>query len=364
MSILYSFSPLIGLFVSFLCGPFIEPYIQDPMQRNMYMTMISTCAIQLLSYLYANADINIMSKFMNKFYNHVNVSPSSPQYRNITDYIKKKFNNKIHILEYYDKNNYAINESKIIVDTYNSMTFYITVTKSENRNEVGAGTIYTTKANIYVISSRHSFEKIYEYISHITDTTITHNNLLTLCFPNLSSHDIARTNNKQSIDKTSQEITNTIENTIIEEYVQTNLLDDIREFLNNKKEYTRIGIPYKRGYMLYGMPGTGKTTCARLVASTYNLPVYTLDLSILTNNQDLNNYMKHIYRIQNNMPYILLIEDIDRCEFIIENNEPTDIKSNKITADCLLNILDGLFISSGRITITGIPNKFRLVWHL
>ena len=33
------------------------------------------------------------------------------------------------------------------------------------------------------------------------------------------------------------------------------LLDDARNFLNNGKWYSDMGIPYRRGYMLYCPPG-------------------------------------------------------------------------------------------------------------
>ena len=35
------------------------------------------------------------------------------------------------------------------------------------------------------------------------------------------------------------------------------LLEDAREFLNSETWYTERGIPYRRGYLLYGIPGGG-----------------------------------------------------------------------------------------------------------
>lgn len=37
------------------------------------------------------------------------------------------------------------------------------------------------------------------------------------------------------------------------------LLDDARNFLNNGKWYSDMGIPYRRGYMLYGPPGNNQS---------------------------------------------------------------------------------------------------------
>jgi len=37
------------------------------------------------------------------------------------------------------------------------------------------------------------------------------------------------------------------------------ILDDAREFLDSEEWYTLAGIPYRRGYLLHGPPGTGKS---------------------------------------------------------------------------------------------------------
>ncbi len=42
--------------------------------------------------------------------------------------------------------------------------------------------------------------------------------------------------------------------------MKANLLDDVKEFLVSEKWYADRGIPYRRGYMFYGFPGTGKTS--------------------------------------------------------------------------------------------------------
>lgn len=37
------------------------------------------------------------------------------------------------------------------------------------------------------------------------------------------------------------------------------LLYDVREFLGAEAWYINAGIPYRRGYLLHGPPGTGKS---------------------------------------------------------------------------------------------------------
>ena len=38
------------------------------------------------------------------------------------------------------------------------------------------------------------------------------------------------------------------------------IVDDVREFNNNQKWYSDRGIPYRRGYLLHGPPGCGKSS--------------------------------------------------------------------------------------------------------
>ena len=47
---------------------------------------------------------------------------------------------------------------------------------------------------------------------------------------------------------------------VLDRGVSETILDDIHEFINNPRWYTERGIPYRRGYLLYGPPGCGKSS--------------------------------------------------------------------------------------------------------
>ncbi len=71
--------------------------------------------------------------------------------------------------------------------------------------------------------------------------------------------------------------------------------------------YKRMGVPYRRGYLFYGVPGTGKTTLVRKMAAAHKLDVCMVSLS---NNIGVENYLQRLFA---SAPHhsILLIEDID-----------------------------------------------------
>jgi chaperone BCS1 len=56
------------------------------------------------------------------------------------------------------------------------------------------------------------------------------------------------------------------------------LMGDVQTYLESRKIYTDLGIPYRRGYLLAGPPGTGKSTLILAVASHFKLPIYSAPL--------------------------------------------------------------------------------------
>ncbi|KAG4070870.1 hypothetical protein HA402_011096 [Bradysia odoriphaga] len=82
---------------------------------------------------------------------------------------------------------------------------------------------------------------------------------------------------------------------------------DVEDFLECRQWYKERGIPYRRGYLLYGPPGCGKTSFVKGIAGQIGYNIYELPLSSpsLTDEQ-LNNFMKSF-----EPKSILLFEDID-----------------------------------------------------
>jgi SpoVK/Ycf46/Vps4 family AAA+-type ATPase len=49
-----------------------------------------------------------------------------------------------------------------------------------------------------------------------------------------------------------------LDSVILDKGIKERIVDDVKDFLGRQKWYVDRGIPYRRGYLLYGPPGSGK----------------------------------------------------------------------------------------------------------
>lgn len=124
------------------------------------------------------------------------------------------------------------------------------------------------------------------------------------------------------------------------------LLRDVDDFIANESYYIEHGLPYHRGYMLEGPPGTGKTSLIEAVAVHTARSLYTLSLASFPNDAELQEAMAALPENA-----ILVIEDIDTTRKASHNREVNQDPSNSgVTLGGLLNALDGLATPPGLLT--------------
>ena len=70
-----------------------------------------------------------------------------------------------------------------------------------------------------------------------------------------------------------------LESVILDRNLANELLADARDFLKSSEWYTDVGIPYRRGYLLHGPPGCGKTSFCQALAGALKLDLCMLTLA-------------------------------------------------------------------------------------
>lgn len=132
------------------------------------------------------------------------------------------------------------------------------------------------------------------------------------------------------------------------------LVNSIAEFFSEdeRSEYLSFGIPYKKVYFLYGVPGSGKTSTINTIASHFDCDIHTIPLSTDMDDSKLVEAFSSVSSEDSDRQNrkIILIEDID-C--IFEDRKEGDSIKNKVTLQGLLNCMDGFTcIEGGLIFIT------------
>jgi hypothetical protein len=115
---------------------------------------------------------------------------------------------------------------------------------------------------------------------------------------------------------------------------------DYETFWESEAWFVEQGLPYRRGFLLYGPPGNGKTTVARIMASHPQVSSLSIDFSC----EGLPNAaLTDLFQAAGDRaPAVIILEDLDRVF-------GTDAGDNRsaITLQHLLSCLDGLEAQNG-----------------
>ncbi|KAN0042386.1 hypothetical protein ACTFIV_004950 [Dictyostelium citrinum] len=133
-----------------------------------------------------------------------------------------------------------------------------------------------------------------------------------------------------------------VDSVFLDENVSEKVVNDLSNFIHGKKWYIDTGVPYRRGYLLYGPPGSGKTSFILSMAGNFGKSISIMNMSKGIHDGNIHSIIQKC-----NKDTILVLEDIDAVFVKRKNN--TASGNDILTFSGLLNAIDGLASSDGRI---------------
>ncbi|TFK29174.1 P-loop containing nucleoside triphosphate hydrolase protein [Coprinopsis marcescibilis] len=132
-----------------------------------------------------------------------------------------------------------------------------------------------------------------------------------------------------------------LDSIILEEGVIESIVKDAKDFIEMEDWYIEAGIPHRRGYLLHGPPGTGKTSTIHALAGELGMEIFSLSLSAgFVDDAFLQQAASSIPK-----KAIFLIEDIDSPGYLGLQLMP--LRRSSVTLSGLLNVIDGIGSEEG-----------------
>lgn len=136
-----------------------------------------------------------------------------------------------------------------------------------------------------------------------------------------------------------------LQSVILDRGIKERVVADVKDFLQRQQWYVDRGIPYRRGYLLFGPPGSGKSSFIYALAGELDFGLAMINLSERGMTDD------KLARLLTKLPArtILLLEDADAA---FQNRRQVDadgFSGMSVTFSGLLNALDGVAAGEERI---------------
>jgi len=135
-------------------------------------------------------------------------------------------------------------------------------------------------------------------------------------------------------------------------------------FKHRSDRLRKLGIANKLGVMLYGAPGTGKSSTIQAIATALDKDLYYLHLNTARTNSDLKLAFDHVVKGCAGGGGIVVMEDVDAMTDVVKRRSAWEVKNEKrigsdvkigndendpLTLEYLLNILQGSLTLDGTV---------------
>ncbi|KAK2609070.1 Complex III assembly protein translocase and chaperone [Conoideocrella luteorostrata] len=132
---------------------------------------------------------------------------------------------------------------------------------------------------------------------------------------------------------------------ILDQGVKESIVTDVNDFLSRQQWYIDRGIPYRRGYLLFGPPGSGKSSFIQALAGELDFGVAMINLSEMGMTDDKLAYL--LTKLPKRC--LLLLEDADAAFVNRRQRDADGYSGANVTFSGLLNALDGVAAGEERI---------------
>ena len=374
----YNFSDNYSLLFGGIFSMFAKKYIglNNDMMTNILATGIGSVTISKLfdefkkQFHFSNTCKLLndkhyeYKKILGMNYYSLKISNSSINFAKILSYVITNYKDKL-LSNNIDKISV---ENQEMLDIKFSSDVFIENFQLDGVNHIIIILLNSFENVLYIQSRSLNIDKLQNFVKFIVSKNIN-SSYLSVYQPTITRYDSH--NNEVNIKKSkksdnniktciqwnhSKILTNkNLENTMLSSDVKKEFIDDLKNFLNSENYYNSKGIPYKRGYLLNGPPGTGKTSLIKAIANSYGMDIYIINMGEIKTCDDITKIFRGLNNDDNF--HIVCFEDIDRSEIfkkiqnynIYYNNDNNNNVGNQLRT--LLNELDGIIEGNKRITI-------------
>lgn len=296
---------------------------------------------------YCNVDVNELYRHVNLYLNSLSNHPSAANCRRLT--LSRSSSSK--------RISFTVAPNHTVTDLFNGHSLSWTHHVETVQDSLEEKRSFSVK-----LPKRHRQALLSPYLDHLTSRALD--------FERVSRERRLFTNNNGSgWASVPFRHPSTFETLALEPQLKQQIMGDLTAFSNGRDFYQRVGRAWKRGYLLYGPPGSGKSSLIAAMANYLCYDVYDLELTNVSDNSELRPLL-----IQTTNRSIIVIEDIDCSVDLTADRQRKPVKrssrsqeksidggddNGRVTLSGLLNFTDGLWSCCGEERIIVFTTNFR-----